>query len=496
MGNRWLGLLLVLTLAVSAYAEDDPVKLSLQLYGKHRYADAFNFLYERIGAIAAPESRSKANLALGMICLENARLYRQLYRASVAANLDYLTRLIAGTGPNESQLAKLYLGQILLQTGAYSESAAFFNKYLEDLPPDSPDRPLAGVGLGSAYYRLGSSDRAAKQWAGLDLSRPETAAAMAAACSRLDWPDGRIDERCREAADQMQKATEAPSLRFVCDALGVYGRTNRIREGFELLKGADLRGYFHEETIAENTVIRFYDPELLGNLALLYARAAAHFLRTAEDGTVEKLESLVRYHSCRACESDLHPEECLAAVGEALSAGGMPAVLERKLRVEQARINCRLGNAALAEEQLRSLMSGAVDADLAADILQAAADCRMAFTPAVVQGTTLLQKAGGKPEAKLNAALGAFYFGKKDYLKALEYMEAGRDKSNKNRIEFNDPLMLVNLAEAYKNTHKYSETLEIYFEMSKQFPAVRQIQVATQGIYSMEQKSAGDAKIF
>ena len=75
-------------------------------------------------------------------------------------------------------------------------------------------------------------------------------------------------------------------------------------------------------------------------------------------------------------------------------------------------------------------------------------------------------------------------------------MEAGRDKSNKNRIEFNDPQMLIYLSEAYYRTKKFSEALEIYFEMRKQFPAVRQIQVVMQGVYSMEQKSAGDAKIF
>ena len=55
--------------------------------------------------------------------------------------------------------------------------------------------------------------------------------------------------------------------------------------------------------------------------------------------------------------------------------------------------------------------------------------------------------------------------------------------------------MLVNLAEAYYGSRQFSEALEIFFEMSKQFPAVRQIQVALQGVYSMEQKSVGDVKI-
>mgnify|MGYP003439479998 FL=1 len=84
---------------------------------------------------------------------------------------------------------------------------------------------------------------------------------------------------------------------------------------------------------------------------------------------------------------------------------------------------------------------------------------------------------------------------KKDAAKAASYLETGRDKGNKNKIESNDPLMLVSLSDAYYRTKKFSEALEIYFEMSKQFPQVRQIQEALQGIYSMEHKSAGDVKI-
>jgi hypothetical protein len=74
-------------------------------------------------------------------------------------------------------------------------------------------------------------------------------------------------------------------------------------------------------------------------------------------------------------------------------------------------------------------------------------------------------------------------------------MEAGRDKSNKNKIEANDPEMLAGLAEAYYRTKKFSEGLEIFFEMSQEFAVVRQIQEAMQAVYSMEQRSAGDVRI-
>jgi hypothetical protein len=55
--------------------------------------------------------------------------------------------------------------------------------------------------------------------------------------------------------------------------------------------------------------------------------------------------------------------------------------------------------------------------------------------------------------------------------------------------------MLAGLAEAYYRTKKFSEGLEIFFEMSQEFAVVRQIQEAVQGVYSMEQRSAGDVRI-
>jgi tetratricopeptide (TPR) repeat protein len=105
------------------------------------------------------------------------------------------------------------------------------------------------------------------------------------------------------------------------------------------------------------------------------------------------------------------------------------------------------------------------------------------------------EKGEGKRFSVLQVGLGRYYQSKKDFAKAITFLEAGRDKGNKNKIESNDPLMLVSLSDAYYRSKKFSEALEIYFEMSKQFPQVRQIQEAMQGVYSMEHKSAGDVKI-
>jgi len=83
----------------------------------------------------------------------------------------------------------------------------------------------------------------------------------------------------------------------------------------------------------------------------------------------------------------------------------------------------------------------------------------------------------------------SYYLRKKDYARAISYMEAGRDKSNKNKIEANDPEMLAGLAEATIDQEILRRPRDL-FEMSKEFPVVRQIQEAMQGVYSMEQRSA------
>jgi tetratricopeptide (TPR) repeat protein len=119
----------------------------------------------------------------------------------------------------------------------------------------------------------------------------------------------------------------------------------------------------------------------------------------------------------------------------------------------------------------------------------------MEYPKALHKAAAIVEVGEGKRFSQLNVAIGKYYLGRSDLAKAISHLEAGRDKSNKNKIESNDPILLVSLAEAYYRTKKFSEALEIYFEMSKQFPEVRQIQEAIQGVYAMEHKSAGDVKI-
>jgi hypothetical protein len=70
-----------------------------------------------------------------------------------------------------------------------------------------------------------------------------------------------------------------------------------------------------------------------------------------------------------------------------------------------------------------------------------------------------------------------------------------RDKSNKNKLEWNDPLLLVALSVASYRDHEYPQALETLFELSKTFPGLRALQWNLQGIYAARQRAGGEARI-
>ena len=90
------GLLIILLIffpQVSAYANQDPLSRAMQHYTKHQYKQAADVLYEGLDEIKGKQPE-KAALTMGMICLANAEIYRELYQASIMIHTDYFTKLI------------------------------------------------------------------------------------------------------------------------------------------------------------------------------------------------------------------------------------------------------------------------------------------------------------------------------------------------------------------------------------------------------------------
>ena len=482
----------IVLVAGQSFAADDPVQKAMKAYEKHRYEDAGRDLRAALPSLDQSK-QSPAQLTLGMIYLRNAELHRELAQVSAAVNADYLRRIAAERGAGRSRYSDLYLGLALLENGKIDAATTTLEKFLA-AGDDAKYKAVAKIGLGTAASLEGDKQKAQELWSGVSGSDPEVKTELAAAYSRAGLQDKDPVRLCDEALTDIRKSGKALSLMAVKNCIGVYGRAGIPDKGFDLLLRADLKSYSCRDAVSKSKVISFYDVQLLSNLSVFYVQASLAALEKASAD--QQLKGFSSYYLGEAHELAGNADQAAKATAAFLAAAQMPPQYKNKAMVRQGAIQHQKGKQTEAIGVWDDLMRKQPgDPELLADILVTCSRLRI-DCPRVAQTSAAAVESGdGKRFAVLNIGLGKYSLGKKDLGKAVTYLETGRDKGNKNKIESNDPLMLVNLSDAYYRTKKFSEALEIYFEMSKQFPQVRQIQEALQGIYSMEHKSAGDVKI-
>ena len=495
MGRTINIMLAVMVTASSAYAADDAVTRAMKLLEKRHYEEAAGVL-RGDPALSDPAKQGTANLALGMAYFKNAVLHRELYQASLSASQDYLKKLSAAQGRDRSRFVDLFLGDLLVEIGKPGIAASSFEKLIATEGVDPRYQAIAKVGLGLSHHLSNDAAKATALWAAIDTADPEVKAELAAAYSRagiLDKsPLGMVDESLAAS----KKSGKPVSMRMLKNAVAVYARSTGLTEkGLDLLKRSDLKSFSFRETLGKSKVINFYDLSLLGDMATLYGQASLSYLGKAVGDA--KTKDAAEYYLGQAHALFGSLDQSGKVTASFIAASKMPASYKDRVRVWQG------ANAYQKNRDVASAMGiwdelsrkQPEDPDVLAEILSACGRLKVECPKIVQKGASAVDAGDSKKTAPLNVAMGRYYLGKLDNARAVAYLEAGRDKSNKNKIEANEPVTLVNLAEAYFRTKKFSEALEIYFEMSKQFPEVRQLQEAMQGVYAMEHKSAGDVKI-
>lgn len=483
---------LFLSGAAASPAADDPVARGTKLFEKHHYGEAIALLRPYLSSAGAG-AQGRAALILGASCLESAALHRALYRTSVAVHLEYLRILAGEKGRGRSSLADLYLGEALLAAGRPREAKAPLTRFLAKAGIGKADASYAAIGLGVCHHRLGEAEEAKRIWAGVDTADPGVRTELAAAYLSAGMGEKDAVAMCDEALAAIAKSGKRPPMRALKNALGVYARAGRTERGLDLLATADLKGFSREEVLGKDKVLRFYDLSLLDGLATLYGKASVEWLGKAAADPKSRDAAAYYLEEAYALPGIGRPP---GREGSAADASRMPQPYRDRSSVRRAADRYAGGGRDEAMRLWDDLSRRQPpDPELLAEIVlacdRASAGCR----DIVGRAAALADAGEGKRFRALHFALGRHYLARKEYPKALLHLEAGRDKGNKNKVESNDPGMLATLAEAYYRARKFSEAQEIYFEMGKQYPAVRQIQEALQGIYSREQKSPGDVRI-
>jgi len=484
--------LVALSLCVSgtAHGADDPVSAAMKLYEKRRYEQAGRVLED---ARFDGERGAQAQLALGMIYLRSADLHEAFARTAAAAQLDYLDKLSKTGGEGRSRYARLYLAEALLARGNAREAARHFDRVRGDAGVDGHYRSIAGIGLGAAFWAQGENARARKLWSEPPQDAIEIRLARAAAQGHAGILDPKTLQRVADDA-RGAKYLSSRARRYLVE---IYLAASAPDQALAVARAADLgtASYVERFKAAEGTAktIAFYDLALLNDLAQLYRELARRRLEQA--AADPRTKPTAEYYLAEALSGLGENDKAAESAQAFLARPQAPAQYRERARARLILLGYRQGKKEDAERAWTSMAEQSSDPEVLAAIVLGCADAQAACTKVLARAGQAAEAGDVRRTQRLGFALGTYYLRKQDYARAIAYMEGGRDKSNKNKIEANDPEMLAALAEAYYRTKKFSEGLEIFFEMSQEFAVVRQIQEAVQGVYSMEQRSAGDVRI-
>jgi tetratricopeptide (TPR) repeat protein len=491
---RFPGLLacaLAAVLAGPARAAEDPAALGTRLLEKRHYAEAIAVMRP---VAARPGAGGKALLALGVAYVRNAELHRALHRTAAAVRLDYLKRLSAERGTGGSAVTALALGETFLAAGKLREAKTQLERYLAKAGKKSPDGAVAAIDLALCRHRMGETREAKALLAGVDAADPDVKAESVAARARLGAPDAKAAAAASEALAAGKRPGGKPSARALKNVALAYARAGQAEKAIDLVARADLAAFSREETLGRHKTVRFYDPFLLDDLATIYLAAGIAALESAAADPA--VRDAAGYSLGEAYALAGSADASAKALDAVAASARMSAGYKDRAAARQAGNRYAAGRKSEALRAWEDLSrKGPADPELLAEVV-AACDRAGAPCDGVVGRAAAAAEAGeGKRFRALRFALGRHFLARGQNGAALAHLEAARDKGNKNRIEANDPGLLADLAEGYYRTRKYSEAQEIHFELGKQFPAVRQIQDALQGIYAREQKSPGDVRI-
>ncbi len=483
----------MLITTAQAHAADIKLQRAMDQFKRNHYNYASELRLDLLSMDST--DLSSAYLILGMSYLKSANLYNRLHGVSISANLEYLGRISDRKGKNKSQMAMMFLAEAYLAAKRPAQAAFYFQKVLKDPDMSSSAKDLSRVGLGLSLFLQGNRSQAQKLWDGLAGSNdPEVLSELASAFVKAGLKDKNPLQLCERALMLSGKSGERASSRVVSNSISVYASEGQIEKGLNLVRGADLKGSTFQEELGRNKTLLFYNLSQLENLAVLYGRASIHYLEKAVRRP--KPNRMVFYYLAEAYSISGMPLKSNKAVDSFLTSWPLPKLQKSAATAIRAQNSVTSGKISegkitfdvLARENWQNPRILAQALNACSNVLD---DC----SGIVSSVEKMLQSRKDRSYSELNYALGRHYLAGKKLDSALSYMEAGRDKSYKNKIEYNDPLLLVDLADVYFKSKKFSEALEILFEMSLQYPAVRQIQNAMQGVYSMVQESAGDVKV-
>lgn len=475
-------LFLLLLVSQVAIASNAAIKQANDLLKQRDYNAALQLLSESFESLDE-NGKVQARLIMGIASYNNALLYDRLQDEAIKSQLSYYGKLAKRNRKERSIYSFLYLGQVYLAKDYYGKAMRNLTRFLRKKNTSEKQKQLAMIDKAVVLNQFKRKKEALRLLKGVKSKDAEIVSHTIVARIKMGYKIKGLQQKLK-----MLEKSPNLSARTVSNILFLYNHLNMSASSLAIKEVLDQPVYV--ETKA-GKVLNFYDPTIMANLSKYYLLEAIRNL--TEANKQPKNAPIASYYLAKSYLQARNYKD-LGKMAQEVKQSHVPTNFKLTANILEEVANSK------GKKSANTPISGLVkkhaeNNKVLENALLACIHVGASCTPVLHKAMEHVKQGSGLKYSELNFALGQYFIARKKFDVALEYLEAARDKSKKNRIDANDPLLLVNLAQAYRQTRVFSENLEIYFEMSKYYPVVRQIQDAVQGIYSMEQRSAGDVKI-
>jgi hypothetical protein len=447
-----------------------------ELFRKNHWDEARAHLRAQWSTLPQKD-QGAATFLIGRSYVREAELYRALRRVGAEVGLAYMGELTAAKLSRGVAWIPLFTGFYQLEAGKdrEAERSLLAVQSQKTVPPEW--KASAQLRRAVALYHLGRG--------------PEAAAAL-----QEPGPEARL---CRLLATGVAEAPATPpkGRRESLAAAAVLFRAGRASDAERLLAGLDLDAPDAEDASDPKKILRFHDPLLSAAWERICWERAVVSLKPLAMGGVGIEKALAAYYAGLS----LFHLGALADAAKLLGDAG-PALgpeLQPTARLLVAAASWRDKPPAAAElTSLWDATRGQPDAVLVWEELAAGRDPKTEPFASKLDARLkeLWLSADEGPSGALIGAWGLARLKRgDDPAVILAALSVHRDASNKNKLEWNDPLLLLALSTANYRDQQYAQSLETLFEMSKALPGLRSLQWNLQGIYAARQTAGGEARI-
>ncbi len=456
-----------------------------ELYKQNHWAEARQHLQAAWPSLSESEKVAAAFL-IGRAFGREAELYQAVHRFTVTAGREYLSELAAMPGNRTSRWIPLFAAFYDLEAGRWAEAERALMA-AQRSPALAPEwKVSARLRRGAALLRLGRGAEAKA------LLRAAAGGSPDAAAELQYWSVWADPSKTAGAAAAL--ATPPASRRGRLAAAAVLYRAGLGAAADAKLKDLDLDLPDVEDAPDKSKTLRFFDP--LASRAwerVLWERAALELKPLAERSGGPEVTLSAFYRAMSLWSVGAHAEAAsqIKAATDAAVLGDLASVQKLVTAASgwAGRPPAPAVIAPLWHATLRQPDAVLFWADL---VREGPAKSLEGGVVAALRDPPSADKSQGAAFARWGLARLALGAEPRD---VLDVLESVRDKSNKNKLESNDPLLLLAICAARTKTNDYAQALETLFEMGKTLPGLRPLQWNLQGLYAARQKAGGEARI-